>query len=40
VVSRPDSPHAKVFVAMAERVRDKVTAPDSTRRQAPSIVMQ
>ncbi len=40
VVSRPDSPHAKTFVAMAERIRDKVTAPDATRRQAPSIVMQ
>jgi ATP-binding protein involved in chromosome partitioning len=40
VVSRPDSPHAKTFVAMAERIRDKVAAPDATRRQAPSIVMQ
>ncbi|MHA1152458.1 MAG: iron-sulfur cluster carrier protein ApbC [Alphaproteobacteria bacterium] len=40
VVSRPDSPHAKTFVAIAERIRDKVTAPDATRRQAPSIVMQ
>ena len=40
VVSRPDSPHAKTFVAIAERIRDKVAAPDATRRQAPSIVMQ
>jgi ATP-binding protein involved in chromosome partitioning len=40
VVSRPDSPHAKTFIAMAERIRDKVMAPDGTRRQAPSIVMQ
>ena len=40
VVSRPDSPHAKTFVAMAERIRDKVTAQDGTRRQAPKIVMQ
>ncbi len=40
VVSRPDSPHAKTFVAMAERIRDKVTAQDGARRQAPKIVMQ
>ncbi len=40
VVSQPDSPHAKTFIAIAERIRDKVAAPDATRRQAPSIVMQ
>jgi ATP-binding protein involved in chromosome partitioning len=40
VVSRPDSPHAKTFVAIAERIRDKVAAQDGTLRQAPSIVMQ
>jgi ATP-binding protein involved in chromosome partitioning len=40
VVSRPDSPNAKTFVAIAERIRDKVTAPEGTRRQAPKIVMQ
>ncbi len=40
VVSRPDSPHAKTFVAIAERIRDKVTAQSGTRRQAPKIVMQ
>jgi ATP-binding protein involved in chromosome partitioning len=40
VVSRPDSPHAKTFVAIAERIRDKVKAEGGTRRQAPKIVMQ
>ncbi len=40
VVSRPDSPHAKTFVAIAERIRDKVKAQGATRRQAPKIVMQ
>ena len=40
VVSNPDSPHAKTFIAMAERIRDIVTAQDGTRRQAPKIVMQ
>jgi ATP-binding protein involved in chromosome partitioning len=40
VVSNPDSPHAKTFVAIAERIRDKVTAQDGARRQAPKIVMQ
>ena len=40
VVSKPDSPHAKTFVAIAERIRDKVTAQDGTKRQAPKIVMQ
>ncbi len=40
VVSRPDSPNAKTFVAIAERIRDKVKAEGGTRRQAPKIVMQ
>ena len=40
VVSRPNSPHAATFVAIAERIRDKVTAQGGTRRQAPKIVMQ
>jgi ATP-binding protein involved in chromosome partitioning len=40
VVSKPDSAHAKTFVAIAERIREKVTAQDGTRRQAPKIVMQ
>ncbi len=40
VVSRPDSEHAKSFVRIAERIRDKVTAQGGTRRQAPKIVMQ
>ena len=40
VVSNPDSAHAKTFVAIAERIRAKVTAQDGARRQAPKIVMQ
>jgi ATP-binding protein involved in chromosome partitioning len=41
VVSNPDSPHAKVFVSMAERVWQKVEASIGTQaRQAPKIVMQ
>jgi ATP-binding protein involved in chromosome partitioning len=40
VVSQPDSPNAKTFVAIAERIRDKVADPGGTVRQAPSIVMQ
>ncbi len=40
VVSRPDSPHAKTFIAIAERIRDKVKAEGGPRRQAPKIVMQ
>ena len=41
VVSRPDSEHAKTFVRIAERIRDKVAvAQGDTRRQAPKIVMQ
>ena len=41
VVSRPDSEHAKTFVRIAERIRDKVvTAQGDARRQAPKIVMQ
>jgi hypothetical protein len=39
-MSKPDSAHAKTFVAIAERIRDKVTAQDGARRQAPKIVMQ
>jgi len=40
VVSKPDSPHAKTFIAIAERIRGKVTEQDGTGRQAPKIVMQ
>ncbi len=41
VVSRPDSEHAKTFVRIAERIRDKVAAAQGdARRQAPRIVMQ
>ncbi len=41
VVSNPDSPHAKVFVSIAERVWQKVEAAiGSQARQAPKIVMQ
>ncbi len=40
VVSQPDSPHAKTFVAIAERIRDKVTVQGGAGRQAPKIVMQ
>jgi ATP-binding protein involved in chromosome partitioning len=41
VVSNPDSPHAKVFVSMAERVWQKVEASIGAQaRQAPKIVMQ
>jgi ATP-binding protein involved in chromosome partitioning len=41
VVSNPESPHAKVFVSMAERVWQKVEASIGAQaRQAPKIVMQ
>jgi ATP-binding protein involved in chromosome partitioning len=40
VMSKPDSAHAKTFVAIAERIHAKVTAQDGARRQAPKIVMQ
>ena len=41
VVSRPDSEHAKTFVRIAARIRDKVVAAQGdARRQAPRIVMQ
>jgi ATP-binding protein involved in chromosome partitioning len=40
VMSKPDSAHAKTFVAIAERIHAKVTAQDSAGRQAPKIVMQ
>ncbi len=41
VVSRPDSPHAGVYVAIAERIKQKLFAASSdSPRRAPSIVMQ
>jgi len=41
VVSHPDSEHAKAYVAIAERIRDKLAAGhDDARRAAPRIVMQ
>jgi len=41
VVSHPDSEHAKAYVAIAERIRDKLAAGhDGDRRAAPRIVMQ
>ncbi len=41
VVSNPDSPHAKVYVAIAQRVWEKVSAAlGSEAAQAPRIVMQ
>ncbi len=41
VVSRPDSEHAKTFVRIAERIRDKVAAGQGdAQRRAPRIVMQ
>jgi ATP-binding protein involved in chromosome partitioning len=41
VVSRPDSEHAKTFVRIAERIRDKVMAAQGdAQRRAPRIVMQ
>jgi ATP-binding protein involved in chromosome partitioning len=41
VVSQPDSAHAKAFVAIAEKIWDRVAAgPGGTVRQAPRIVMQ
>ncbi len=42
VVSHPDAPTAKAFVAIAQRVWDKVSAQigDGGSRQAPKIVMQ
>ncbi len=41
VVSQPDSPHAKAFVAIAEKVWDRVAAGlGDAARQAPRIVMQ
>jgi ATP-binding protein involved in chromosome partitioning len=38
VISQPDSPHAQAFMAIAERVRDKLAA--QTGHTAPKIVMQ
>jgi len=41
VVSHPDSEHAKAYMAIAERVRDKLAAGrDGGQRAAPRIVMQ
>ncbi|MGF1610435.1 MAG: iron-sulfur cluster carrier protein ApbC [Kiloniellales bacterium] len=41
VVSDPDNAHAKAFVAIAQRVWDKVSAGlEGGQRQAPKIVMQ
>ena len=41
VVSQPDNAHAKAYVAIAQRVWDKVSAGlDDGARQAPKIVMQ
>ena len=41
VVSQPDSPHAKAYLAIAQRVWDKVAAGlGADGRQAPKIVMQ
>jgi len=41
VVSHPDSEHAKAYVAIAERVRDKLAAGrDGGQRAAPRIIMQ
>ena len=39
VVSEPDGPHAKAFMAIAERVRDALAARAGTRA-APRIVME
>ncbi|SME91422.1 ATP-binding protein involved in chromosome partitioning [Tistlia consotensis] len=39
VVSHPDSPHAKAYVAIAEKVRDKLFGAGARPRQAPKIVM-
>ena len=40
VVSQPDSAHAKTYVAIAQRVWDKVTAIMGQQRGAPKIIMQ
>ncbi len=41
VVSMPESPHAKAYVAIAQRIWDKVSASlGGEARQAPKIVMQ
>ena len=41
VVSNPDSPHAKAYVAIAERVWSKISAGlEGGARQGPKIVMQ
>ncbi len=40
VVSYPDSPHAKAYVRIAEKVRDKLFGADAKKRQGPKIVMK
>ena len=41
VVSQPDNPHSRTFVAIAERLREKVAATRGAEAsQAPRIVMQ
>jgi ATP-binding protein involved in chromosome partitioning len=40
VVSQPDSAHAKTYVAIAQRVWDKVTAIMGQERGPPKIIMQ
>ncbi|MEO3428696.1 iron-sulfur cluster carrier protein ApbC [Pelagibius sp. CAU 1746] len=39
-VSKPDTPNAQVFLAIAKRVWEKVSAQSGAGRQAPKIVMQ
>jgi ATP-binding protein involved in chromosome partitioning len=39
-VSKPDTPNAQVFLAIAKRVWEKVSAQSGAGRQAPNIVMQ
>lgn len=40
VVSRPESPHAQAYVAIARKVRDKLFGAGAEKRQGPKIVMQ
>jgi hypothetical protein len=40
VVSRPDSPHAQAYLAIARKVRDKLFGAGAEKRQGPKIVMQ
>jgi ATP-binding protein involved in chromosome partitioning len=39
-VSKPDTPNAQIFLAIAKRVWEKVSAQSGAGRQAPNIVMQ